>query len=255
MCKKPIDADEALRKVDLEDRMDNFPSQMSGGQQQRVSIARAIARRPKILLCDEPTGALDYKTGKQILELLEDTCRNDKITTVIITHNSAIARMKSGEKIDEYLKNGYSTLSLGYVGIYEATKLMKGCNHFSSEGHDFAIKIMKKMKEATEKWRKETGLDFVLYGTPRGRACYRFARIDKEEYGQITDVTDKGYYTDSYHIDNLDNMDVYEKLEFESEFQKLSLGGAISYIKLQKVESIEDMIKYIFENVQYAEFL
>ena len=93
MCKNPIDADEALKKVGLEDRMDNFPSQMSGGQQQRVSIARAIARRPKILLCDEPTGALDYKTGKQILELLENTCRKENITTVIITHNSAIAPM------------------------------------------------------------------------------------------------------------------------------------------------------------------
>ena len=93
MCKNPIDAKEALKKVGLEDRMDNFPSQMSGGQQQRVSIARAIARRPKILLCDEPTGALDYKTGKQILELLESTCRNENITTVIITHNGAIAPM------------------------------------------------------------------------------------------------------------------------------------------------------------------
>ena len=93
MCKKPMNAKEALKKVGLEDRMDNFPSQMSGGQQQRVSIARAIARRPKILLGDEPTGALDYKTGKQILELLENTCRKEKITTIIITHNSAIAPM------------------------------------------------------------------------------------------------------------------------------------------------------------------
>ena len=93
MCKNPMDAKEALKKVGLEDRMDNFPSQMSGGQQQRVSIARAIARRPKILLGDEPTGALDYKTGKQILELLENTCRKEKITTIIITHNSAVAPM------------------------------------------------------------------------------------------------------------------------------------------------------------------
>lgn len=107
MCKNPLDAKKALIKVGLEDRMDNFPSQMSGGQQQRVSIARAIARKPKILLCDEPTGALDYKTGKQILELLETTCRKDNITTVIITHNSAIAPMadriiefKSGKVIN-----------------------------------------------------------------------------------------------------------------------------------------------------------
>ena len=103
MCKNPIDADKALIKVGLEDRMNNFPSQMSGGQQQRVSIARAIARKPKILLCDEPTGALDYNTGKQILELLEKTCRKENITTVIITHNSAIAPM--ADKIIKF-KNG-----------------------------------------------------------------------------------------------------------------------------------------------------
>ena len=103
MCKKPIDAKEALKKVGLEDRMDNFPSQMSGGQQQRVSIARAIARKPKILLCDEPTGALDYKTGKQVLELLENTCKKEKITTIIITHNSAIAPM--ADRIIKF-KNG-----------------------------------------------------------------------------------------------------------------------------------------------------
>ena len=93
MCKDSIDAKEALRKVGLQDKLDNFPSQMSGGQQQRVSIARAIARKPKILLCDEPTGALDYQTGKQILELIEETCRKENITTIIITHNSAIAPM------------------------------------------------------------------------------------------------------------------------------------------------------------------
>lgn len=93
MCKNPMDAKKALKKVGLEDKMDNFPSQMSGGQQQRVSIARAIARKPKILLGDEPTGALDYKTGKQILELLETTCRKENITTIIITHNNAIAPM------------------------------------------------------------------------------------------------------------------------------------------------------------------
>ena len=93
VCKNPLDAKETLKRVGLEDRIDNFPSQMSGGQQQRVSIARAIAKKPKILLCDEPTGALDYQTGKQVLELLEETCRKDKITTIIITHNEAIAPM------------------------------------------------------------------------------------------------------------------------------------------------------------------
>ncbi len=103
ICRNPIDADEALKKVGLEERRDNFPSQMSGGQQQRISIARAVARKPKILLCDEPTGALDYQTGKQILELLEETCRKEKITTIIITHNGAIAPM--ADRIIKF-KNG-----------------------------------------------------------------------------------------------------------------------------------------------------
>ena len=105
ICNNPIRAKVALRKVGLEDRKDNFPSQMSGGQQQRVSIARAIAKRPKILLCDEPTGALDYQTGKQVLELLEETCRNEKITTIIITHNSAIAPM--ADRVIQF-KNGHA---------------------------------------------------------------------------------------------------------------------------------------------------
>ena len=103
VCKNPLNAKEALKNVGLEDKMDNFPSQMSGGQQQRVSIARAIAKKPKILLCDEPTGALDYQTGKQVLELLEETCREEKITTIIITHNDAIIPM--ADRIIKF-KNG-----------------------------------------------------------------------------------------------------------------------------------------------------
>ena len=117
ICKNPLNAKEALKKVGLEDRMDNFPSQMSGGQQQRVSIARAIAKRPKILLCDEPTGALDYQTGKQVLELLEETCRKDKITTILITHNSAIAPMadrvikfKNGKTEDIIINNNPTSI-------------------------------------------------------------------------------------------------------------------------------------------------
>ena len=117
ICKNPLNAKEALKKVGLEDRMDNFPSQMSGGQQQRVSIARAIAKRPKILLCDEPTGALDYQTGKQVLELLEETCRKDKITTILITHNAAIAPMadrvikfKNGKTEDIIINNNPASI-------------------------------------------------------------------------------------------------------------------------------------------------
>ena len=117
ICKNPLNAKEALKKVGLEDRMDNFPSQMSGGQQQRVSIARAIAKRPKILLCDEPTGALDYQTGKQVLELLEETCRKDNITTILITHNAAIAPMadrvikfKNGKTEDIIINNNPASI-------------------------------------------------------------------------------------------------------------------------------------------------
>ena len=172
--------------------------------------------------------------------------------------HGAIARMKAGDKIDELLKGGYSTLSLGYVGIYEMTKLMKGTSHTSQEGHDFAIKVMKKMKEATDRWRKETGLGFVLYGTPTGRVCKRFARIDREEFGEITGITDKEQYTNSYHIDDKEEMDLYERLKFEYEFQKLSLGGGISYIDMpsedENTNNLEDIIKFIYDNVQYVEF-
>ena len=158
----------------------------------------------------------------------------------------AIARLEKGEKIDELLKGGYSTLSLGYIGIYETTKLVKGVSHTTKEGHDFAIKLMTKLRDTTKKWKAETGLGFALYGTPAESLCYKFARIDKERFGTIEDVTDKGYYTNSYHVDVREKIDAFEKLKFESEFQNLSTGGAISYI--------ESVVKFIYDNIQYAEF-
>ena len=170
----------------------------------------------------------------------------------------AIARMKPGEKIDELLKGGYSTLSLGYIGVYEVTKLMKGVSHTTPEGHDFAIKVMKHLREATDKWKKETGLGFALYGTPAESLCYRFARIDKDKFGVIKDITDKGYYTNSYHVDVREEIDAFEKLSFESEFQKISSGGAISYIEIpnmrHNLKALEDVVKFIYDNIQYAEF-
>ncbi len=170
----------------------------------------------------------------------------------------AIARMESGEKIDKLLKGGYSTLSLGYIGIYEATKLMTGVSHTTPEGHDFAVKIMKKLRSATDKWKEETGLGFALYGTPAESLCYRFARIDKEKYGTIQDVTDKGYYTNSYHVDVREDIDAFKKLSFESEFQEISSGGAISYVEIpnmaHNLQALEDLVKYIYDNIQYAEF-
>ncbi len=170
----------------------------------------------------------------------------------------AIARMEPGEKIDKLLKGGYSTLSLGYIGIYEATKLMTGESHTSPVGHDFAIRIMKRLREATDKWKKDTGLGFGLYGTPAESLCYRFARIDKERFGTIKDVTDKGYYTNSYHVDVREEIDAFSKLSFESEFQPISSGGAISYVEIpnmtHNLEALEELVKFIYDNIQYAEF-
>lgn len=179
-------------------------------------------------------------------------------TSPIHWRYGAIARMELGEKIDKLLKGGYSSISLGYIGIYEITKLIKGVSHTTPEGHDFAIKVMKHLKETTDKWKAETGIGFALYGTPAESLCYRFARIDKERFGEIKDITDKGYYTNSYHVDVREEIDAFEKLRIESEFQKLSPGGAISYIEIpnmrHNLKALEDVVKFIYDNIQYAEF-
>ena len=170
----------------------------------------------------------------------------------------AIARLEKGEKIDKLLYGGYSTMSLGYIGIYEMTKLMKGVSHTTSEGHDFALKVMKYLRGATDKWKKETNIGFALYGTPAESLCYKFARLDKEKFGTIKDVTDKGYYTNSYHVDVREKIDAFEKLSFESEFQKISSGGAISYVEIPNMQhniiALETAVKFIYDNIQYAEF-
>ena len=170
----------------------------------------------------------------------------------------AIARLQKGEKIDKLLYGGYSTMSLGYIGIYEMTKLMKGVSHTTPEGHEFALKVMKHLRETTDKWKKETNIGFALYGTPAESLCYKFARVDKEQFGTIEDVTDKGYYTNSYHVDVREKIDAFEKLKFESEFQKMSSGGAISYVEIPNMQhnliALETAVKFIYDNIQYAEF-
>ena len=170
----------------------------------------------------------------------------------------AIARLKKGEKIDKLLYGGYSTMSLGYIGVYEMTKLMKGVSHTTKEGHDFAIKVMKHLREATDKWKKDTNIGFALYGTPAESLCYRFARIDKQRFGTIKDITDKGYYTNSYHVDVREKIDAFTKLSFESEFQTISSGGAISYVEMpdmkKNLQALEEVVKFIYDNILYAEF-
>lgn len=170
----------------------------------------------------------------------------------------AIARLKKGEKIDKLLHGGYSTLSLGYIGLYEVTKLVKGVSHTTPEGEEFALKVMNHLRSATDRWRKETGIHFSLYGTPAESLCYRFARIDMDRFGVIEDVTDKGYYTNSYHVDVREKIDAFSKFKFESQFQKISAGGAISYVEIpnmrHNLEALEELVKFIYDNIQYAEF-
>nr|WP_143319281.1 anaerobic ribonucleoside-triphosphate reductase [Clostridium sp. HBUAS56010] len=170
----------------------------------------------------------------------------------------AIARLKKGEKIDRLLKDGYSTISLGYIGLYETTKVMKGKSHTTKEGEEFALRVMNHMNEAVEKWKAQTGLGFGLYGTPAESLCYRFAKIDRERFGVIEDVTDKGYYTNSYHVDVREHIDAFTKFTFESQFQIISSGGAISYVEVpnmsNNLEAMEEVVKFIYDNIQYAEF-
>lgn len=170
----------------------------------------------------------------------------------------AIARLKQGETIDKFLYGGYSSISLGYIGVYEVTKLMTGKSHTSKEGEEFALKLMNYLRDTCERWKKETNIGFALYGTPAESLCYRFARIDKIRFGSIPDVTDKGYYTNSYHVDVRENIDAFEKFSFESQFQKISSGGAISYVEIPNItnnlSALSEVVKFIYDNIQYAEF-
>ena len=170
----------------------------------------------------------------------------------------AIARLKKGEKIDPLLKDGYSTISLGYIGLYEVTKLMTGKSHTEPEGEEFALRVMNRLRKACDTWKEETGLGFGLYGTPAESLCNRFARIDQERFGTIEDVTDKGYYTNSYHVDVREKIDAFSKFRFESQFQTISSGGAISYVEIpnmrHNLEALEEIVRFIYDNIQYAEF-
>lgn len=172
--------------------------------------------------------------------------------------HGALARLPKGSTIEPLLYGGYSTISLGYIGLYEVTKVMKGCSHTEPEGSEFAVKLMKKLKETCDGWKKQTNIGFALYGTPAESLCYRFAEIDKSKFGEIEDVTDKGYYTNSYHVDVREEISAFDKFKFESQFQSISTGGCISYCEIPHVgnnlAALEQMIKFIYDNIQYAEF-
>ncbi len=170
----------------------------------------------------------------------------------------AIARLKKDEPVDRLLHDGYSTISLGYIGLYEVTKLMTGVSHTNPKGTNFALRLMKRLRLACDTWKLETGIGFGLYGTPAESLCYRFAEIDRKKFGSIKDITDKGYYTNSYHVDVREKIDAFSKFKFESQFQKISSGGAISYVEISNMrhnlEALEDVVRFIYENIQYAEF-
>lgn len=169
-----------------------------------------------------------------------------------------IARLGKGESIEKYLYGGYSSISLGYIGLYEVTKLMTGVSHTDPKGFEFAMRIMKRLRKACDDWKAETNIGFALYGTPAESLCYRFARIDAAKYGQIPDITDKGYYTNSYHVDVREEITAFDKLKFENQFQPISSGGCISYVEVpnmqHNLEAMEEMVRFIYDNIQYAEF-
>lgn len=170
----------------------------------------------------------------------------------------AIARLEPGQTIDSLLHGGYSTISLGYIGLYEVTKLMTGVSHTDPKGTEFAMKVMRRLREACDTWKRNTGIGFGLYGTPAESLCYRFAEIDRKKYGDIKDITDKGYYTNSYHVDVREKIDAFSKFRFESQFQTISSGGAISYVEIPNLRhnlpALEEIVKFIYDNIQYAEF-
>lgn len=199
------------------------------------------------------------------LELCYDAlmCRHERLkgtlsdAAPILWQYGAISRLKKGEPIDKLLYGGYSSISLGYAGLCECVRYMTGKSHTDPSATPFAIKIMEHMNEACERWKKETNIGFGIYGTPLESTTYRFAKCLQKRFGIIKGVTDRNYITNSYHVHVTEDIDAFTKLSFESKFQALSTGGAISYIEVpnmqQNIEAVLDVIKFIYDNIMYAE--
>ena len=175
----------------------------------------------------------------------------------ILWQNGALARLKKGETIDKLLYGGYSTISLGYAGLCECTYYMKGVTHTKSEGTEFALEVMKHLNNICKKWAAETNIDFSLYGTPLESTTYKFAKCLQKRFGKIAGVTDKNYITNSYHVHVTENINAFDKLKFESQFQELSPGGAISYVEVpdmqNNIPAVLKVMQYIYDNIMYAE--
>ena len=176
----------------------------------------------------------------------------------ILWQHGALARLEKGESIHELLHHGYSTISLGYAGLYECVKVMTGHSHTDNGvGKEFGLKVMQHLNDATAKWKKEEDIDYSVYGSPIESTTYKFAKCLKERFGTIKGITDRGYITNSYHVPVFEEIDAFSKLKLESEFQRLSPGGAISYIETpnlqNNLDAIIEVIKFIYDNIMYAE--
>ena len=175
----------------------------------------------------------------------------------ILWQHGALARLKKGEKIDKLLYNNYSTISLGYAGLYEMCVRMLGKSHTTEEGREFSLKVMEKLNDSCKKWREAENISYSVYGTPMESTTYKFAKALKKRFGEIPGVTDKNYITNSYHVHVSEKIDAFSKLAFEADFQKLSPGGAISYVEVPNLQNnipaVLSLMKFIYENIMYAE--
>lgn len=171
--------------------------------------------------------------------------------------HGALARLKKGEVIDKLLFNGYSTISLGYAGLYECVKAMTGKSHTDEQSKDFAVKVMQKLNDKCKEWKEKENIDYSVYGTPIESTTEKFAKCLKRRFGEIEGITDHNYVTNSYHVNVREHIDPFQKLDFEAEFQKLSPGGAISYIETghldNNIPAVLEVIKHIYDNIIYAE--
>lgn len=190
-------------------------------------------------------------------------CRHDRLkgtpsdVAPILWQHGALARLKKGETIDRLLYGGYSTISLGYAGLSECTKYMTGKTHTDPQAKPFALQVMQHMNDTCAKWKAEENIDFSVYGTPLESTTYKFAKCLQKRFGKIPGVTDKNYITNSYHVHVTEQIDAFTKLKFEAQFQKLSPGGAISYVEVPdmktNIEAVLSVMRYIYDNIMYAE--
>ncbi|MEZ3421952.1 MAG: anaerobic ribonucleoside-triphosphate reductase [Eubacterium sp.] len=190
-------------------------------------------------------------------------CRHNRLlgtpsdVAPILWQYGALARLKKGETIDKLLYGGYSTISLGYAGLYECVKYMTGKSHTDPAAKDFALSVMQKMNDACQTWKKQENIDFSVYGTPLESTTYKFSKCLQKRFGKIPGVTDKNYITNSYHVHVTEEIDAFTKLSFEAEFQKLSPGGAISYVEVPNMQdnipAVLSVMQYIYDHIMYAE--